>query len=175
MTRTDKKKWWDKKMTELEEDMKCNRQGDFFKKLKRLSGTRGTLADTILDKAGQQLKTSEEKLARWKRHFEHSLNGRMQDLYHSIKRIAAKKICDNYHRVALLSVPDKMLALIFLERLQTIIEPQLLEAQCGFQKEPVGPHCNLEGIWSGSGTGWPRPGTVCGNLVPGEGRWECVP
>ena len=74
VTRADKKKWWDKKMAELEEDMKCNRQGDFFKKLKRLSGTRGILADTILDKAGQQLKTSEEKLARWKRHFEHTLN-----------------------------------------------------------------------------------------------------
>ena len=45
-----------------------------------------------------------------------------------------KKICDNYRRVALLSVPGKMLALILLERLQAIIEPQLLEAQCGFWK-----------------------------------------
>ena len=35
-------------------------------------------ADTILDKAGQQLKTSEEKLARWKRHFEHTLNVQRQ-------------------------------------------------------------------------------------------------
>ena len=45
-----------------------------------------------------------------------------------------KKICDNYHGVALLSVPGKALALVLLERLQTIIEPQLLEAQCGFQR-----------------------------------------
>ena len=30
-TRADKEKWWDEKMTELEEDVKCNRQGDFFK------------------------------------------------------------------------------------------------------------------------------------------------
>ena len=44
------------------------------------------------------------------------------------------KICDNYRGVALLSVPGKVLALILLERLQTIIEPQLLEAQCGFRK-----------------------------------------
>ena len=43
-------------MAELEEDMKHNSQGDFFKKLKRLSGTRGTPADTILDEAGQQPK-----------------------------------------------------------------------------------------------------------------------
>ena len=71
-TRADKEKWWDEKMTELEENMKRNRQGDFFMKLKRLSGTRGTPADTILDEAGQQLKKPEEKLARWKRHFEHT-------------------------------------------------------------------------------------------------------
>ena len=45
-----------------------------------------------------------------------------------------KKICDNYRGVALLSVPGKVLALILLERLQTIIEPQLLEAQCSFRK-----------------------------------------
>ena len=45
-----------------------------------------------------------------------------------------KKICDNYRGVALLSVPGKVLALTLLERLQTIIEPQLLEAQCGFWK-----------------------------------------
>ena len=45
-----------------------------------------------------------------------------------------KKICDNYCGVALLSVPSKVLALILLERLQAIIEPKLLEAQCGFRK-----------------------------------------
>ena len=45
-----------------------------------------------------------------------------------------KNICDNYRGVALLSVPGKVLALILLKRLQTIIEPQLLEAQCGFRK-----------------------------------------
>ena len=61
-------------MTELEKDMKHNREGDIFKKLKRLSRTRGIPADMILDEAGQQMKKPEEKLARWKRHFEHSLN-----------------------------------------------------------------------------------------------------
>ena len=64
-------------MTELEDDMKRNRQGDCFKKLKRLSGTRRTPADTILDEAGQQLKP-EKKIARWKRHFEHILNVQRQ-------------------------------------------------------------------------------------------------
>ena len=34
----------------------------------------------------------------------------------------------------MLSVPSKELFLILLERLQTIIELELLEAQCGFQK-----------------------------------------
>ena len=78
MTRADKEKWWDEKMTELEEDMKRNRQGDFFKKMNRLSGTRGTPADMILDEAGQELKMPEEKLARWKMHFEHTLNVQRQ-------------------------------------------------------------------------------------------------
>ena len=52
--------------------------GGLFKKLKGLSGTRGTPADMILDEAGQQLKKSEEKLARWKRHFKHTLNVQRQ-------------------------------------------------------------------------------------------------
>ena len=195
-------------MTELEKDMKHNREGDVFKKLKRLSRTRGIPADMILDEAGQQMKKPEEKLARWKRHFEHTLtvqrqvaadlmelednagsdtpggrSGECSDAAEKWKaaeeRIQAellksggsavidwltelleevwstrqipqewkdatlvplhkkkdKKICDNYRGVALLSVPGKVLALIILERLQTIIDPQLLEAQCGFRKE----------------------------------------
>ena len=33
-----------------------------------------------------------------------------------------------------MSVPGKVLALVLLERMQVIVEPQLLEAQCGFIK-----------------------------------------
>ena len=45
-------------------------------------------------------------------------------------------MCDNYRGIAffLLSVPGKVLSLILLERLQAIIDPQLLESQCGFWK-----------------------------------------
>ena len=42
--------------------------------------------------------------------------------------------CNNYRGISLLSVPGKVLTLILLQRLQAIIEPQLLEAQCGFRK-----------------------------------------
>ena len=45
-----------------------------------------------------------------------------------------RKICNNYRGISLLSVPGKVLALILLERLQTINDPQLMEAQCGFRK-----------------------------------------
>ena len=45
-----------------------------------------------------------------------------------------RKICDNYRGISLLSVPGKVLALILLDRLQAILEPQLMEAQCGFRK-----------------------------------------
>ena len=34
----DKEKWWDENMAAMEEDLRQCRQGDFFKKLKRLSG-----------------------------------------------------------------------------------------------------------------------------------------
>ena len=40
--------------------------------------------------------------------------------------------CDNYRGVSLLSVPEKVLSLILLERLKKIIEPQLQEA--GFRE-----------------------------------------
>ena len=33
------------------------------------------------------------------------------------------KICDNYRGISLLSVPGKVLALILLDKLQTIIDP----------------------------------------------------
>ena len=46
----------------------------------------------------------------------------------------ARNECDNYRRISLLSVPGKVLALVLLERMQVIVEPQLLEAQCGFRK-----------------------------------------
>ena len=49
-----------------------------------------------------------------------------------IHKKRARNECDNYHGISLLSVPGKALAL--LERMQEIVEPQLLEAQCGFKK-----------------------------------------
>ena len=45
-----------------------------------------------------------------------------------------RKVCNNYRGIALLSIPGKVLSLILLERLQTIINPQLLDCQCGFRK-----------------------------------------
>ena len=45
-----------------------------------------------------------------------------------------RKMCGNYRGVPLLSVPGKVLTLILLERLQTIIEPQQMEAQSGFRE-----------------------------------------
>ena len=45
-----------------------------------------------------------------------------------------RKVCDNHRGIAMLSVPGKVLSLILLERLQTIIDPQLLDSQCGFRR-----------------------------------------
>ena len=45
-----------------------------------------------------------------------------------------RKECTNYRGISLLSIPGKILALVLLERLQTGINPQLLETQYGFRK-----------------------------------------
>ena len=45
-----------------------------------------------------------------------------------------RKIYDNYHGKFLLSVPGKVLSLLLLNRLETIIDSQLMESQCGFRK-----------------------------------------
>ena len=52
----------------------------------------------------------------------------------SIHKRKCRKVCDNYRGMALPSIPGKVLSLILHEKLQAIIDPQLLESQCGFQK-----------------------------------------
>ena len=61
-------------MAAMKEDLKRCRQGDFFEKLKILSGSKTRPADTILDEVGQPLMKNEDKLARWRRHFQDVLN-----------------------------------------------------------------------------------------------------
>ena len=45
-----------------------------------------------------------------------------------------RKVCNNYLGISLLNIPGKVLALILFERLQAIIETQLMDTQCGFRK-----------------------------------------
>ena len=208
----DKEKWWDENMAAMEEDLRRCRQGDFFKKLKRLSGSKTRPPDTILDEVGQPLQRNEDKLARWRRHFQDVLNVEnavaaevlaevedngdtdtpdvtREEVVKAVRRLQNGKAagddrivaellksggetvivwltelieevwrtrkvpqdwrnatliplfkkkdrtqCNNYRGISLLSVPGKVLTLILLERLQAIIEPQLLETQCGFRK-----------------------------------------
>ena len=42
-----------------------------------------------------------------------------------------RMVCNNYRGISLLNVPGKVLAVILL---QAIIEPQLMDTQCGFRK-----------------------------------------
>jgi hypothetical protein len=44
------------------------------------------------------------------------------------------EICDNYRGISLLSIPSKVLAKILYQRIETKVESQLHEAQCGFRK-----------------------------------------
>ena len=69
----DKEKWWDENMAAMEDLTQC-RQGNFFKKLKRLSGSKTRSADTILDEVGQPLQSNKDKLAHWRRHIQDVLN-----------------------------------------------------------------------------------------------------
>ena len=70
----DKEKWLDGVMKGLEGDMKRHRHRSFYKKMKQLSDNRTTPMSTILDERGQPLQKNEEKLERWKQHFEKVLN-----------------------------------------------------------------------------------------------------
>ena len=54
-----------------------------------------------------------------------------------------RKHCDNYRGIFLISVPGKVLALFLMERLQAIINPQLMDALCGFRKG----QSTMEQIW----------------------------
>ena len=44
-------------------------------------------------------------------------------------------VCDNYHGISLLSIPGKILANVLLGWLRPVIEPSLLEQQCGFRPQ----------------------------------------
>ena len=50
--RGDKGKWLESTMQDMDEDMKHHRQGDFFKKMKRLTNSKVTPEGTILDECG---------------------------------------------------------------------------------------------------------------------------
>ena len=39
-----------------------------------------------------------------------------------------RKVGDNYRGISLLNIPRKVLSLVLLDRLETIIDPQLMEA-----------------------------------------------
>ena len=69
----DKEKWWDTNMASVEAHLRRCRQGDFFKKLKTLSGSKTRPVDTILDEAGKPLRSNEDKLACWMRRFKNVL------------------------------------------------------------------------------------------------------
>ena len=63
-------------MKEVEEDLQRLRQGNFFKKMKLLTGSKVTPSSTILDEASRPLHRGDEKLARRKRYFEEVHSGR---------------------------------------------------------------------------------------------------
>ena len=47
----DREQWWVSLLSDMENDLRRNREGDFFK-MNRLTGNKVTLEDTILDEAG---------------------------------------------------------------------------------------------------------------------------
>ena len=59
----DREQWWAGQLTEMESDLRQNRLGDFFKKMKRLNGSKVIPTDTTLDESGQPLQRNEVKLA----------------------------------------------------------------------------------------------------------------
>ena len=170
----DREQWWVGQLTEMDNDLKRNRQGDFFK-MKRPSGNKVTPADTILDESGQPLQKIEEKPARWRRHFEKVLNvdnavseevmvGIMdnadvetpdvtrEEVEKAMTKLKNGKAAGNDNIAAELlknggeAMVDWVTELVqevwrtrkvpqeWKDRLKAIIDPQLMEAQCGFRK-----------------------------------------
>ena len=72
--RKDHEVWLNEMMEEMKDNLRRHRQGDFFKKLRDLTASRVKPTSTILDERGHPIQTSEERLSRWKRHFEGVLN-----------------------------------------------------------------------------------------------------
>ena len=72
--RKDREAWLNAVMEEMEDSLKRHRQGDFFRKLRDLNASRVKPTSTIWDERGHPIQTSEERLSRWKRHFEGVLN-----------------------------------------------------------------------------------------------------
>ena len=72
--RVDKEKWIEEEMKEMEEDIKCHRQGNVFRRMRKLTNSRVIPTNTILDEKGQTIKNSEETLTRWQRYFAEVLN-----------------------------------------------------------------------------------------------------
>ena len=81
-----------------------------------------------------------------------------------------RKICNNYRGISLFSIPGKLLSLVLLERLETIIDPQLMEAQCDFPKRQG----TVDQIWATRQIierATENQGTV--HLGPHKGLWLC--
>ena len=74
VVKDDRVKWLHTAMQEMEDSLKRNRQGDFFRKLRDINADRVKPTGAILNESGQPIKNNEEKLACWKRHFEGVLN-----------------------------------------------------------------------------------------------------
>ena len=67
--RVDKERWIEEERKEIEEDIKCNRHGNFFRRMRKLTNSRVIPTNIILDEKGQTIKKPEEILARWQRLF----------------------------------------------------------------------------------------------------------
>ena len=63
--REDREKWLNEMMREMEEHLKQHRQGNLFKEMRLLTGSKVAPSGTILDEAHRPLHKADEKLARW--------------------------------------------------------------------------------------------------------------
>ena len=66
----DREIWLHEVMEGMEDSMQQNWQGEFFRNLRNLDASGAKPTSTILYGSGQPIKSKEEKLAHWRRHFE---------------------------------------------------------------------------------------------------------
>ncbi|XP_063447098.1 uncharacterized protein LOC134726617 [Mytilus trossulus] len=161
--RNDKRQWTDNLIEEAEKAASHGMMKTVYEVTRTICNEKQKPPQVIKDKSGNLLSTHEEKLKRWKEHFQEVLNRPEPEIALNINLDYEKKTlqydivneipkewnkslivkivkkgdrtcCDNYRGITLLSVPSKVFTKIIIQRIQEGIDEELRQEQPGFRR-----------------------------------------